>query len=165
MTSLSTIAVLAHDAAVAVRHVLAEADVGDHDQRRLGLLERAHRELDDALGVVGAGGGVVLVGRDPEQQHGGDPERRDLLSLLVEVGDREPLDSGHRVDRLAPVASVGDEQRIDEVLDRQLGLTHEAAQGAGLPHPPQSRGGERTSRASLREAPQRQPAGKRRMQP
>ena len=39
------------------------------------LLDRARRQLDDALVVPGAGALVVLVGGDAEQQHRRDPER------------------------------------------------------------------------------------------
>ena len=45
---------VADEAAVAVRGVLAEADVGDHRQVGVGLLQRPHRHLHDALVVVGA---------------------------------------------------------------------------------------------------------------
>ena len=38
---------------MAVRGVLAEADVGDHGQLGVGLLQRPHRHLHDALVVVG----------------------------------------------------------------------------------------------------------------
>jgi len=56
--------------AVAVIGVLAQADVGHDEQLRVRLLDRARRELDDALVVVGAGAlGVLAVG-DPEEQHG-----------------------------------------------------------------------------------------------
>ena len=64
-------AVRVDEAAVAVVGVLAEADVGHDEQLGMRLLDRARRELDDALVVVGARAlGVLAVG-DPEEQHGG----------------------------------------------------------------------------------------------
>ena len=42
------------------------------------LADRARRVLHDALVVPGAAALLVLLGRDAEQQHGGDPERGDL---------------------------------------------------------------------------------------
>ena len=109
---------------MAMRRVLAEADVGDQRERRLRLLQRADGELHDALGVIGARGGLVLVGGDPEQQHRRDAELRDRGRLLGEVRDRQALDAGHRLDRLPPVGSVRDEQRVDEMVGRQVGLAH-----------------------------------------
>ena len=40
---------VADEAAVAVRRVLAQADVGDHGQVRVRLLQRPDRHLHDAL--------------------------------------------------------------------------------------------------------------------
>ncbi len=60
---------VAEHAAVAVGGVLAEAGVGDHDEVGVRLLQRPDRHLHDALVVVGAGAGLVLVRRDPEQDH------------------------------------------------------------------------------------------------
>ena len=39
----------------------------------MGLLQRPHRHLHDALVVVGAGAGLVLGGGDAEEQHRADP--------------------------------------------------------------------------------------------
>ena len=54
------------------------------------------------------------------------------------VGDREPVDPRHRLDRLAAVDAVGDEHRVDEVGRIQARLAHEAAQGAGGAQPAQA---------------------------
>jgi hypothetical protein len=51
---------VANHSAVAVRGVLAQADVGDHHQVGMGVLECSHGHLDDALRVVGAGARLVL---------------------------------------------------------------------------------------------------------
>ena len=59
------------DAAVAVGGVLAEADVGDGDEGVEGAvgLEGAEALLDDALGVLGAGGLLILrLGQAEEEQ-------------------------------------------------------------------------------------------------
>ena len=93
VASLSTVAVGAHDAAVAVRGVLAQADVGDDEQVGVRLLDRARGELDDALVVVGARALLVLLGRDAEQQHRRDAERVRLAGLLDRVRDRQPVDA------------------------------------------------------------------------
>src|SRR5437867_3955973 len=57
---------VAHDAAVAVRRVLAEADVGEQDELREPVPQVAEGELDDPVVLPGAGGLLVLRLRDPE---------------------------------------------------------------------------------------------------
>ena len=78
-----------HDAAVAVVHVLAQTDVGDHDELGHLVLDRPDGELHDALGIVGAAGRRVLVGGDAEQQDGRDTDR--LISRTS--GSRLPMES------------------------------------------------------------------------
>ena len=68
-------AVRPQHAAVAVARVLAQAQVGDHQQVGMGGLDRARGELDHALVVPRARALLVLVGRQAEQQHAGDAER------------------------------------------------------------------------------------------
>ena len=70
--------------------------------------------------------------------------------------DREPVDAGHRGDRLAAVLAGDDEQRLDQVRDRQLGLAHEAAQQAGAAQPAQAGRGEGHG-ASIAARGRRQP--------
>ena len=60
---------VADDAAVAVRRVLAEADVGEQQQLREPRPQRAQRALDDPVVVPRAGALLVLLLRDPEQDH------------------------------------------------------------------------------------------------
>jgi hypothetical protein len=100
---------------VAVGGVLAEADVGDHGEVGVGVLQRADRHLHDPLVVVGAGADVVLVGGDAEDQHRFDPGRGDLAGVLHEVGDRVALDARHRGNLLADVLAGDDEGRHDQV--------------------------------------------------
>ena len=124
--------VLAHDSAVAVRGVLAQAHVGDHDQVRVRLLERAHGQLHDALVVVCARALLVLLGGEPEQQHGRDAELMGDARLLDGVGDREPLDARHRLDGRAAVGAELHEHRVHEMGGAELGLADHVAQDAGL---------------------------------
>ena len=132
---------LADEAAVPVRRVLAEADVGDHHQVRMRLLQRAHRHLHDALVVVGARAGLVLRRRDAEQDHGADAGGLDLGRLGDELADREALDAGHRLHGLADVLAGDHEQRLHEVARRQLGLAHEVTKRARAAQAPHARSG------------------------
>ena len=59
--------VAAEHAAVAVRGVLAEADVGQEQQLGKARPERTERLLDDPLGDPGARALVVLLLRDAEE--------------------------------------------------------------------------------------------------
>ena len=61
-------------AAVAVRRVLAEADVGEQHELGEARAQRAQRALDDAVVVPGAGALLVLLLRDAEEHHGADAE-------------------------------------------------------------------------------------------
>ena len=58
-----------HDAAMAVRHVFAKADIGDDQQLRQFSFQGAHRLLHDAVGGVRAGGAVVFNVGNAEEQH------------------------------------------------------------------------------------------------
>ena len=100
MASLSTVAVR-DDAAVAVAGVLAEADVGDDEERGVGLLEGAHRLLDDAVGRVGLTGLLVLRRGYAEEEDGGNAELAQLLGLGGKLVDGELRLAGHRRDGVA----------------------------------------------------------------
>ncbi len=113
---------------MAVRGVLAEADVGDHGQVGVGVLQRPDRHLHDPLVVVGAAADLVLGGGDAEQQQRADPGGGDLAGLLDQVGDREALDARHRLDLLADPLAGDDEGGLDQVGRRELGLADHAAQ-------------------------------------
>ena len=139
--SLSTTSVAAgvgpQQAAMTVVGVLAQADVGDHQQLRMRLLDRPRRELDDALVVVGTAADGVLLGRDAEQQHRRQAEGRGFAGLAHGLADRQPVDAGHRRDRRARGAGIGsggtglDEQRQHEVCGLEPRLAHEVAQRRG----------------------------------
>ena len=92
--SLSTTPSGAQHAAVAVARVLAQAQVGDHQQVRVGGLDRARGELDDPLVVPGAAALLVLGRGQAEQQHRGDPERGGLAGLLDRAVDAQVVDPG-----------------------------------------------------------------------
>ena len=142
VASLSTDAVVAQHPAVAVLGVLAQADVGHHEQVGPRALDRARGELHRALGVPGAGALLVLLGGYPEQQHGGEAEPRGVLCLGDGGGDREPLDPGHRRDRLAgpePSPAARDEQRQHQPVSGEVGLAHEAAQASRGAQPAHAR--------------------------
>ncbi len=95
----------------------------------------------DALVVPRARALLVLVRRQAEQQNARDAERGGLAGLLDGAVDRQVVDARHRRDRGPALAARDDEHRVDQVVDRQLGLAHEAAQETGAPEAPQAGGG------------------------
>ena len=125
VASLST-SPSSNDAAVPVIRVLAQADVGDHDELGHVALERAHRLLHRRLVVPRFGPSRVLVIGNPEQQHAADPRRRgrDRASTQHLV-DRGLDDARHRLDRLADSGAGPDEQRQHELRRPERRLAHE----------------------------------------
>ena len=71
----------AQHAAVAVRGVLAEADVGEQEQLGEARPQRTERLLDDPVGDPGTRAVVVLLLGDAEQDHGLDAGAEQLLAL------------------------------------------------------------------------------------
>src|SRR5215207_8197027 len=129
--------ILLHDPAVAVARVLAEADVGDHDQLRRRILYGAGRELDYPLGVVRPARSLVLRVRDTEEQHRGHPEVVRPLRLGDGVVYGELEDAGHGRYRVLHVLPDRHEDRVDEVARGEPRLAHQAAQGARAARPPE----------------------------
>src|SRR2546421_5768677 len=115
-------------AAVAVARVFAEADVGDDEQVRHGVLHRAHGLLHDAVIGVGLGAARILLRRNTEEQYAGDAHAGGILAFLDQLIHGEAVLAGHGCDRLSHAAAVHDEQGIDEVVDRQRRLADEFAE-------------------------------------
>ena len=127
-------------AAVAVRRVFAQADVGDQQQLRKARPQRAERLLDDAVVDPGAGALVVLLLRDPEQDHGADADAHELLDLAHDGLDGVAL---QRRQPLVRERGGRDEERHHEVVERDRRLADEVAQRAGATQAAQAGGGER----------------------
>ena len=124
---------------MAVVGVLAEADVADDAEVGVGVLEGAHRLLDDAVGGVGlrCRASSFAAGR-PKSSTAGTPQVAQLARLGRELVERELVLAGHRRDLVADAAPVGDEQRVDEVARVQPRLGDEAAQGLAAAQTPEA---------------------------
>ena len=82
----------------------------------VGLLQRPHRHLHDALVVVGARAGLVLGRRDPEQDHGAGPRPPAISSPRATSSEIEKRSTpGIDGDLLAHALAGDDEQRLDQV--------------------------------------------------
>ena len=141
-------------AAVAVRGVLAETDVGQQHEPRARLAQRPQRALDDAVVVPGARAVGVLLFRDAEQDQRLHAEPSGFLGLGDEIVDGKPAERGQLGVRLGGRA---DEDREHEVVEIQSRLAHERAQAIAAPEPTQPRDGKRAHinnlRASIRASP------------
>src|SRR5207253_1665558 len=78
-----------------------------------------------------------------EEHHGEDPELVSLRRLAHCVRDRQPIDAGHRLDRLPAIDPMGDEQWVDEIARLETRLAYEPAQRARRTQPAQTGLGER----------------------
>ncbi len=134
-------AVVEHHAAVAVRRVAAQAHVGHHHELRVRVLERAHRQLHDALVVVGARALLVLLGRAartgaPPGRRARAPRRpprpRSRSTAARRRASPRPACAPRRAGRTA----------ADQMRRGELGLAHHVAQQPGLAQAPHASGGE-----------------------
>src|SRR4029078_3753274 len=127
------------DAAMAVRRVLAKADVGEEDHLRRALGHGAQGLLDDAVLVVGARGRFVLLLRDAKEEDGADAEAHELLRLVSETIDGALRNAGEALERLLHSGARTGEDRVDEVAQVEARLAHELTEGARAPEPAQAR--------------------------
>jgi hypothetical protein len=116
--------------------VLVEAVVGHEDQPVANLVPQIpDRDLDDAVGVIPARAASVLVGRDPEEDHAGNPEVGQRPHLLPQALLGVLHHARHRRDRLGIVDPFLHEQRRDEVVHGEPGLGHHPPDGRRAPEP------------------------------
>ena len=137
-------------AAVAVRGVLAQAHVGDDEQVRHFLLERAHRGLHRRVAIPGRRAGRVLAVRQPEQQHAGYPVGLRRRGFLHDFVDRELKHARHRR-HFAPLSRPGaHEQRVEEHVRAEPRLAHQRAESGRPAEPPQAARAGRAGRGPKR---------------
>ena len=138
---------------MAVRGVLAQADIGDGHQRLRGLgrFDGAEAALDDAVGRIRAAALLVLVVRNPKQQHSADAERGALFDFFQRLVDGQVEDAGHGADLAAYAFPLAEKQRIDQRAGMQVGLTHQRAHGGRGAQAAQACGGKLHADDSTRE--------------
>ena len=124
------------DAAVAVRGVLAQADVG-HDEEVADLaLECAHGRSapahPDRAAAEPSGSFCVGQAEQDDRRHAVRLRGRGFLDGFV---DRELKHAGHRADLPPDAVAFADEQRVDEAVGRQPRLAYQRADGLGAAEP------------------------------
>ena len=140
-------------AAVAVRRVLAQADVGDDEQLAALGADGAHRPLHDAVVRVALRALRVLALGQAEQDDARDAERLDLPRLARGLVDREveAARAASAISRRTP-SPGDDEQGIDQAVGGEAGLAHHAAEALGAAQAAGTLGGEGHGRAATVDA-------------
>ena len=98
-------AIHSRHAAMAVAHVFAETDIGDHDQLRTFRFDRADRFLNDSVLRVGAARLLIFFCWNTEEQHGLKPEIAGALRFVGYFFRRELENARHARDRAAVLRS------------------------------------------------------------
>ena len=114
-------------AAMAVRRVLAEADVADDHEVRDFLLDGGDGALYRALHVPGRAAVRVLVLGQAENLDSGDAELVKLFRELNGIVDGKMVAVRHARDFFLDVRAGHDEDRIDEVFRGKRGLADHGA--------------------------------------
>ena len=123
------------NAAMAVFHVFAQADVGDDQQRRQFLFQQPDGLLDNAVLRVSAGGpGVLFVG-NAKKQNGRHADGVGARRFADDFIRRKLEHSGHGLDGAAQFFAEAREQRQDQLVHVQVRFGHEPPQCRRLPQP------------------------------
>jgi hypothetical protein len=145
--------VLAQHTAVAVVHVLAEANVGDHQQIRGHLLGQLDRALHDPFVADRFFTSGVLVRRYAEQQDSAQAVIGQAAQLLLEHVERKLKLPGHRRDRVPHVHARADKERKNKIAGVEVRILHQAADQRVVAQPAHPRGGKASMRNDLGRLP------------
>ena len=120
---------IAQDAVMAVVGERVERDIADDAEVRAGILDRAHGPADEVVRVAGQGAVIVLQRRVNRRKDGNgrNAKAHRFPRLLGQPVDAVTRDAGHGRHGLGPVFALDDEQRPDQVVDRQPVLGQHAA--------------------------------------
>ena len=138
-----------HHPAVAVRRVFAEADVRQQDEVGEARPQRAQRLLNDPVVLPRTGCLLVLLRRDAEEQDGADARRCEVLDYANEAAE---VEARHARQLLVRERLGSDEERHDELVEREPGLAHEPAQGSRTAEAPQPGDRERAHARMVRRS-------------
>ena len=125
---------VAQDAVMAVAGEGIERHVGDDADIRHRLLDRPRRLVDQVVGGKAVGAGLVAQ-RHFDVRKGGkgrDAEVGRFLRGFHGLVDAHAVDAGHGIDRLDDAGAGNDEDRPDQVVDRQPVFLHHPARPVGL---------------------------------
>ena len=142
-------------ATVAMVGVLVHAQVGHQNHVVAHLVTKVTQgHLDDAVRVPGLGADGVLAVGYPEEDDGRDPQVTQCGHFGPQAGPGVLDDAGQRIHGLWIVDALADEQRGDQVVNRQAGLGDEAPHGGGTAQAARSRDEVVHDRSLRRQRPQ-----------
>ena len=120
---------------MSVAGVGIEGHVGDDAELRDGGLDRPCRGADEIVWVERFRPGRVAKPRVGvgKQRNGGDAKVGGATCRIDRNVDRQPVDAGHRWDRLAHGVAGDDEDRPDQVVDRERRFAHQPSRPVGFP--------------------------------
>ena len=125
-----------------VGRVRIERDIADDaDRIPVGLLEGAHSPADEVVRIERffAARRFLLSGRRGKEGHGRDAQLPRFSDRFHEQVDRQPIDAWHRRDWRPRAATLFDEYRPNQIVDRQLLFPDKSPRPIVSPITPQPR--------------------------
>src|SRR6266478_3918133 len=135
---MEMVAVNTCDAAMAMAHVFAQANVGDCDQLRAFRLNSAQRFLNDSIFRISAAGLFVFMFWNSEQQ---DRLEAEIFSAARFIGNLfygQLKNSRHTGNGPTFIQFFAYEQRQNKIVDTQLRLADKISQSWGTPQAPRA---------------------------
>lgn len=120
------------NAAMAMTHVFAQANICDHDQLGAPGFDRTDRLLHDAVFRVGRTGQFVLVLRNTKEQNGLKAEIVGALRFRRRLCDGKLKNARHARDWLPPRHTFADKKRKHEIVRTELCFADEISQACAL---------------------------------
>ena len=120
---------VANQPVLAVRGEGVEGGVAQNAEVGMGVLDGPHCAAHQIVGInrLVAVGGAQRPGDRGKHGDRGDAGAGGLAGGRDQTRDRHPVDPRHRRHRLDPVLVVMDEQRPDQIVDREPALRDQAA--------------------------------------
>ncbi len=118
---------------MAVRSKRIKGDIGDDSQFGNGFLDRSRRLVDQIVGIKNVGTVIIAqrminIGKCRDR---GNSQCACTFGFIDNHIDRQPVDTGHTVDRLAFAFAPDDEYRPDQVIWRDRVFGDHVAQPRG----------------------------------
>src|ERR1022692_1472416 len=121
------------DAAVAMAHVFAQANIRDHDQLGASGFDRSDGLLHDAVFRIRGCCLLVFLLRNAEEQYGLQSQIVGALRFVGYFRERELKNARHARNWLPRRYSFADKKRENEVVRAELCLTNEISQAGAVP--------------------------------
>ncbi len=114
---------------MAVRRVLAKADIRDHQELRNALFQAAQSGLNNAVWVEGLRTELIFQPGNAEEKDGRYTEIEDLFSVFYQLVYRVLVDPGHAGDSFCAINLLGDEHWVNQLTCLKTVLLYNLPQG------------------------------------